>query len=407
MLKYFLIVINTFIHLNSKTIETIHKNRLFIVSSLALITTSVSFAIRAQLETVFISDFQLSSQDLGTAFAPVFLGLTVTMIIGGALVDHFGMKRILWAAFIFHMLGITVTMLAFDFWSLFFGSLAIGIGNGMVEAACNPLVATMYSENKTKMLNRFHIWFPGGIVIGSLLGYLLIENYHLPWQILVACMYIPTILYGILLIGQKFPKTERVQMGISTVNMWKAIISPLFIFMAFCMILTATTEIGTNQRISSLLEETGVTAILVLAFINGIMAIGRGFAGQVVKKLTTAGMLLFSAVFATIGLIWLSYSNGNTTFLAAGVFAIGVCYFWPTMLSFVSEKIPESGALGLSVIGGIGNLGISIALPIIGIFMDMDSSGAATLRYIAVLPAILIGAFLFLNIYIRKNKSIG
>ena len=329
------------------------------------------------------------------------------MIIGGALVDHFGMKRIVWAAFIFHLAGITITMLAFDFWSLFFGSLAIGIGNGMVEAACNPLVATMYSESKTKMLNRFHIWFPGGIVIGSLLGYLLIENYHLPWQILVACMYIPTILYGILLIGQKFPKTERVQMGISTVNMWKAIISPLFIFMAFCMILTATTEIGTNQRISSLLEETGVTAILVLAFINGIMAIGRGFAGQVVKKLTTAGMLLFSAVFATIGLIWLSYSNGNTTFLAAGVFAIGVCYFWPTMLSFVSEKIPESGALGLSVIGGIGNLGISIALPIIGIFMDMDSSGAATLRYIAVLPAILIGAFLFLNIYLRKNKSIG
>ncbi|MCK5105839.1 MAG: MFS transporter, partial [Cyclobacteriaceae bacterium] len=115
------------------------------------------------------------------------------------------------------------------------------------------------------------------------------------------------------------------------------------------------------------------------------------------------GMLLFSAVFATIGLIWLSYSNGNTTFLAAGVFAIGVCYFWPTMLGFVSEKIPESGALGLSVLGGIGNFGISIALPIIGIFMDMDSSGADTLRYIAVLPAILIGAFLFLNIYIRKK----
>ena len=327
------------------------------------------------------------------------------MIIGGALVDHFGMKRIVWAAFIFHLAGITITMLAFDFWSLFFGSLAIGIGNGMVEAACNPLVATMYSESKTKMLNRFHIWFPGGIVIGSLLGYLLIENLNLPWQILVACMYIPTILYGILLVGQKFPKTERVQMGISTMGMWKAIVSPLFIFMAFCMILTATTEIGTNQRISSLLEETGVSAILVLAFINGIMAIGRGFAGQVVKKLTTPGMLLFSAVFATIGLIWLSYSNGNTTFLAAGVFAIGVCYFWPTMLGFVSEKIPESGALGLSVLGGIGNFGISIALPIIGIFMDMDSSGADTLRYIAVLPAILIGAFLFLNIYIRKSNS--
>jgi MFS family permease len=333
------------------------------------------------------------------------MGLTITMIIGGALVDHFGMKRIMWAGFVFHLLGITLTMFAFDFWSLFFGSLAIGIGNGMVEAACNPLIATMYSDKKTKMLNRFHIWFPGGIVIGSLLGYFLIEQAHLPWQLLVAAMYIPTIIYGILLIGQSFPKTERVQMGISTKGMWKAIISPLFLFMAFCMILTAATEIGTNQRISTLLEGTGVSAILVLAFINGIMAVGRGFAGSVVKKLTTSGMLLFSAVFSTIGLIWLSYSSGNTTFLAAGVFAVGVCYFWPTMLSFVSEKIPESGALGLSVIGGMGNLAISLALPIIGVFLDNYSSGSSTLRYIAVMPAILIFAFLFLNIYMKKNKA--
>lgn len=327
------------------------------------------------------------------------------MIIGGALVDHFGMKRILWMAFFFHLAGITITMLAFDFWSLFFGSLAIGIGNGMVEAACNPLVTTMYSNNKTKMLNRFHIWFPGGIVIGSILGYLMIEKLNLPWQLLVACMYIPTILYGIMLLGQKFPKTERVQMGISTQAMWKAIVSPLFLFMGFCMILTASTELGTNQRISTLLEETGVSAILVLAFINGIMAIGRGFAGPVVKKLDTMGMLLFSAVFATIGLIWLSYSSGTSTFLAAGVFAIGVCYFWPTMLGFVSEKIPESGALGLSVIGGLGNFAVSIALPVIGVFMDTQSSGASTLRYMAVMPAILIGAFIFLNVYIRRRKA--
>lgn len=327
------------------------------------------------------------------------------MIIGGALVDHFGMKRIIWLGFFFHLAGITITMLAYNFWSLFFGSLAIGIGNGMVEAACNPLVATMFSKNKTKMLNRFHIWFPGGIVIGSMLGYLLIERMNLPWQLLVACMYVPTIIYGILLLGQKFPKTERVQMGISTKAMWKAIVSPLFLFMGFCMILTASTELGTNQRISTLLEETGVSAILVLAFINGIMAVGRGFAGPVVKKLDTMGMLLFSAVFAMIGLIWLSYSSGASTFLAAAVFAIGVCYFWPTMLGFVSEKIPESGALGLSVIGGLGNFAVSIALPVIGIFMDMDSSGASTLRYMAVMPAFLIAAFLFLNIYIRRQKT--
>ncbi len=324
------------------------------------------------------------------------------MIIGGALVDHFGMKRMVWMAFIFHMIGITTTMLAFDFWSLFFGSLAIGIGNGLVEAACNPLIATIFSDHKTKMLNRFHIWFPGGIVIGSILGYFIMEQANLPWQILVSVMFIPTIIYGILIVGQKFPRTERVQMGITTSNMWKAIVSPLFLFMAFCMVLTASTELGTNQRISSLLQETGVSAILVLAFINGIMAIGRGLAGPVVKKIDTTGMLLFSAIFAFVGLIWLSYSSGVSTFMAAFVFAIGVCYFWPTMLGFVSEKIPESGALGLSVMGGIGNFSISIALPVIGIFMDTAASGAETLRYMAVMPAILIVAFLLLYIKFKK-----
>jgi fucose permease len=206
-----------------------------------------------------------------------------------------------------------------------------------------------------------------------------------------------------LLFGQEFPKTERVQMGFSTKNMWKAIVSPLFLFMAFCMILTASTELGTNQRISSLLQETGVSGILVLAFINGIMAIGRGMAGPVVKKINTTGMLLFSAIFAFIGLIWLSYSSGASTFVAAFVFAIGVCYFWPTMLGFVSEKIPESGALGLSVMGGIGNFSISIALPVIGIFMDTTATGSETLRYMAVMPAILIVAFSLLHIRFKRK----
>jgi len=242
-------------------------------------------------------------------------------------------------------------------------------------------------------------------MLGSLLGYFLIEKLGISWQLLVASMYVPTLIYGLLLLGQKFPKTERVQLGISTAGMWKAIATPLFIFMGFCMLLTASTEIGTNQRITTLLEETGVSAILVLAFINGIMAIGRGFAGPVVKKLDTSGMLLLSAIFAMLGLIWLSFSSGATTFMAAAVFAVGICYFWPTMLGFVSERIPESGALGLSLIGGIGNFAASLVLPIIGIFMDTESTGADTLRYMAVLPAILIVAFTFLTITMRRNKT--
>jgi MFS family permease len=300
--------------------------RLFLASCMALIVTAMTFAIRARLELVFQTDFHLTSEDLGFAFAPAFYGFTIAMIIGGPLVDILGMKRIIWIAFICHALGIALTITATGFWSLFTGVLATGLGNGMVEAACNPLVTSLFPKEKVKMLNRFHVWFPGGIMIGSIIAYFMIDVAQLNWQLLVAVLAIPLVIYGYLFLGQELPKTERVSMGISTGDMWKAVATPLFIFMGFCMLLTAATELGTNQRIDSLLQSTGVPAILVLAFINGIMALGRGFAGQVVHKLSTSGMLLFSAVFSFLGLIAMSYSSGGMTFVAAGIFAIGICY---------------------------------------------------------------------------------
>ena len=382
--------------------QNFNSSRLFLGSCMALVVTAMTFAIRARLELVFQTDFQLSSEDIGFAFAPAFYGFTIAMIIGGPLVDILGMKRIIWIAFVCHAIGIVLTITATGFWSLFVGVLTTGLGNGMVEAACNPLVTSLFPNEKIKMLNRFHVWFPGGIMIGSIIAYLMIDVASLNWQMLVAVLALPLVFYGYLFYGQELPKTERVTLGISTGNMWRAVGSPLFIFMGFCMLLTASTELGTNQRIDSLLQSTGVPAILVLAFINGIMAIGRAFAGSVVHKLSSSGMLLFSAIFSFLGLIAMSYSSGAMTFVAAGLFAIGICYFWPTMLGFVSEKIPASGALGLSVMGGLGMFSVSIVLPVMGRFMDTSVTGAETLRYVAVLPMILIVAFIFLFARYRK-----
>jgi len=381
----------------------INKNRLFLASCIALVVTSMTFAIRAKLELVFGPEgVGLTLEQIGLAFGPAFWGFTIAMIIGGPLVDSLGMKNILILAFTGHLAGIILTLLAGDFTTLFIGTLLIGIGNGMVEAACNPLVATIYSEEKTKMLNRFHVWFPGGIVIGSVVGYLVMDVMGWSWQVMVGSLFIPLIIYGFMFFGEKFPKTERVSMGISSVDMWKSLARPLFIFIAFCMLLTAATELGTNQRISSLLVDTGVEALLVLAFINGIMAVGRGFAGPIAHRLSTTGMLLFSAVFSLMGLLWLSEASGMTTFLAAGIFAVGITFFWPTMLAFVSEYIPESGALGLSVMGGLGNLSAAIVLPIMGRFLD-EGAGASTLKIMAYLPGILILAFLLLHFVIKPR----
>jgi len=382
-----------------------NANRLFLLSCLALITTAMTFAIRARLEKVWGIQFDLSAKSIALAMAPAFWGFTLAQFIGGPLVDLIGMKRFVRIAFFLHLIGIVLTIFARDFWTLFLGTLFIGVGNGCVEAGCNPLVATLYPEAKTKMLNRFHVWFPGGIVIGSVTAYLVMDVIKLPWTILVGTLAVPLAVYGALMLGQSFPQTERVEMGVSYKGMWKAVFRPLFLIMLFCMLLSAATELTTGQRISSLLEGTGTAPILVLAFINGIMAVGRGFAGPIVHRLNTTGMLFFSAIVSTIGLLLMSYLNGAVlSFLAAAVFAVGICFFWPTMLGFVSENIPESGALGLSIFGGAGMLSTSIFLPISGWFTDKGATGHEILRYTAVLPAVLIVLLAFVFTALKRRK---
>lgn len=398
----------------------IQPGKLFFTSCLALIVTAMTFAIRAEIVTLWGSDFSLNGEQLGLIAGTAFWGFTLAQIVGGPLIDLLGMKKILYIAFFGHIAGVIVTITATSFWPLFTGTLLIGIANGSVEAACNPLVATIFSDSKTKMLNRFHMWFPGGNVIGAIISYYMIEQFHMPWTTLMYVLLVPTILYGILFFSLKFPKTERVASGLSYSDMLAACVGPFFIFMVLCMFLTSSTELGTGQWISALLGQTGVSAILVFAFINGIMAIGRLCAGPVVHKLNPPGMLLFSAIFAALGLFLLSRASGYGTFAAAAVFAIGVCYFWPTMLGFVSEYMPKTGALGLNIMGGAGMLSVAIILPYMGKLYDSNKAGAIqqgadqaiaeltagreTLMMVAALPVILIVAFTFL--YIRyRNKA--
>ena len=385
--------------------ENINKKRLFFASCMALLVTAMTFAIRARLETVFGPEgVGLTLEQIGYAFGPAFYGFTIAMIIGGPLVDTLGIKKITGAAFIMHAIGIIWTIMATDMTSLFTATLFVGIGNGLIEAALNPMIASMYPKNKTKMLNRFHVWFPGGIAIGGILGWFVMDVMGLSWQIMVGLLFIPLIIYGFMFFGQKFPQTERVQLGVTTGNMFKSLGKPLFIFMVLCMMLTAASELGTTQRIESLLKESGTIPLLVLVFINGIMALGRASAGKVIHKLKPAGMLLFSAVFTFIGLWLLTITSGTMIFAAAAVFAVGVTFFWPTMLGFVAEYLPETGALGLSIMGGLGMFSVSIVLPIMGYLMDNASSGEA-LRTMSILPAILIVAFIGLNLYMKNRKT--
>ena len=180
--------------------------------------------------------------------------------------------------------------------------------------------------------------------------------------------------------------------------------SLLFPFIFFCMLLTASTELGTTQWINALLAENGIHPMIILAVVTGIMAVGRYFAGGLIHRLNPTGVLLGSAIFSVAGLLLLSISSGPLmTVASAAVFAIGVCYFWPTMIGVTSEYVPKSGALGMSILGGAGFVATSMILPIMG--KSIETAGAATtLRNMSVLPAVLVVLFIILYIWIKNRK---
>jgi MFS family permease len=291
------------------------------------------------------------------------------MVLGGPLCDVLGLGRIVALAFVGHLAAIILTIFAWNFWSLYLGTLLFGIANGSVEAACNPLIATLYPTDKTTKLNHFHVWFPGGIVIGGVLAYLL-GLAGLGYKVQSAVMLVPLVIYGAMFLGQAYPRTERVEQGVSTGAMFAACLNPLFLLMVLCMLMTAATELGPGQWIPNILSNAGVQGILVLAWINGLMAVGRQCAGAFVHRLSPIGMLIVSAALSAAGLFAISHSTGGMLFVTATVFALGVCFFWPTMLGYVSENFPKTGALGLAIMGGSGMLSVSFVLPVMGRFYD-------------------------------------
>jgi MFS family permease len=389
--------------------------------------TSLSFGIRAGVLSQQGIDFQLTNAQLGTIAATAFWGFPLAMLVGGTIVDIIGMKRLLVLAFIFHLAGIVLTIYATGYWSLFFSTLLIGIANGTVEASCNPLVTALYPNNKTTKLNHFHLWFPGGIVIGTLIVFLF-NKIGLGTNLQVGMMLIPTILYGYFFSKLEFPETERVSTGVSASDMYKSLLNPLFIFMIICMFGTAITELFTGQWIDVLLKNVSDNAILLLTIETGIMVIGRAFAGPVVHKFSPSGVLLISAILAAVGLYLLGHTTGNMLFVGAIIFGIGVCYFWPTMLGFVAENLPKTGAVGLNLMGGAGMFAVSVYMIFMSDFYDTlvkakipagtadaalaavtneakKLAGPEVINATLMIPLVLIVAFIGLNVYMKNKKA--
>lgn len=356
-----------------------NAGRLFFGTCFALVPTAASFAIIGDILGALKAQFILTNYQVGLIGGAALWGMAISQILLGSLAD-FGMRTMLRLAFVCHLFGVA-TMIAATFatgsdsafWVLFTGAITLGIGNGFVEVAGNPLVAALFPDQKVTRLNQFHGWFPGGMVIAGLASFGLGLTAFGSWEIRLGLTFIPILIYGALVLREPFPPTEGVKAGVGFGAMFRATFtSPLFLVMLFCMMITASLELGPMRWIPAVLQSGGIPGILVLVWISGLMALLRFKAGPLVERLSPTGLLLGSAIASGIGLFLLSYAETTATaFVVATVFAVGVAFFWPTMLGFVNERIPRSGALGLGLMGGIGmTISGLLTIPVMGDIAD-------------------------------------
>jgi MFS family permease len=402
-----------------------NRQRLFVTSCISIGTAAMVFAIRGDIAGPMTSAFHITNEQMGLVFSPAFWAFTLAIFISGNLLDVVGMRVMHVLSALSFIGGVALVLLAprpdgpvaslFDHpgtMLLFVGFFLFGLSHGLVEGVINPLMATIYSTEKTKRIVAVHAWWPAGLITGGLLTLALTRYFDASWQLRLAMILIPAVSYLLLALSTPYPKTERVTSNVSTSQMWKETTRPLFWILFVCMWMTAAVEIGPDQWfprvmgaiVPQLSPEAG-SGVLFLVYTAGLMFALRMWGSGVSHK-SPLGTLIVSSVLAGIGLYWLGtlddQSSAAAALAAATLFGVGKTFLWPTMLGVTAEQFPRGGALLLSLMGGAGMLSVGLVLPIMGQRMDQYGPGAA-LQLVAGLGAVLGAIFIGIWVYFRSR----
>lgn len=378
--------------MSESTAIAANRRLLFVLSNLAIFMIGLGFAVRSniagdlQTDMFDTLDLARSASMVGEVIAATFIGFALTLLFGGALVDRVGMRQMLLFAAFGYIAGSLCVLLAamlevsnLAYWLVYGGLMLTGLGWGAVEAATNPLIATIYPEEKTHRLNILHAWWPAGIVVGGLAG-LLLNQLGVPWEVNLLLLTLPGFVLGWMAWRAEFPVTERVASGVSYADMFGQLLrSPGFFIWLICMMGTVTSELAPGQWVDLALSNVvGMPGIWILIYVSALMFVMRHFAGPIVSRISSVGLLTFSCVAAAFGLYALSIADSPAlAFAAATVWGVGVCYLYPTMLGSVAERYPAGGALFLGMMGFAGGLATQFVLPIMGQVFDEAKIGAA------------------------------
>ena len=388
-----------------------NQRRLFLASCLSLVVTAMIFVIRGDIASQVQSSFTpaLTNAEYGWVSAMAFFGFASSILIVSPMLDALGMRNLLYLALGLHIAGILTFIFAPSYTVLYLSMLATGFGNGLVEAVINPLAATLYPDEKTHKLNMLHAWWPGGLIIGGLLA-ILMNQLNLSWQMKMGMVLIPTVIYGALIFGQKFPETERSAAGISTGEMIKTAFHPAFLLLMATMMLTASIELAPGQWLEKVLRNTAqMSGTMILVYGSALMFVLRFFAGPIAHRISPIGMMWASVTIAGLGLMLLANATtAGTAYLAATIFYLGVCFMWPTMLGITSERFPQGGAFTMGLMGFAGQLTLGLVIFKMGGVFD-EWGAAASFRFVsklAIPPFIVFAAWWFKDYFTGGYRSV-
>ncbi|MFO1490071.1 MAG: MFS transporter [Kiritimatiellia bacterium] len=409
------------------------RRMLFWACFTAIAATSAVFAIRGQVIMDWAREFGLNETQKGEILGVGLWPFAGMIVLASLLVDRVGYGKTMAFAFVCHIASTVILLLAKGYWWLYAGTFLVSVGNGAAQAVADPVVASMYRNNKTTMLNILHASWPAGMVAGGMLG-IFLEKSNLDWHWRIAMLLLPMGLYGLFMLGRHFPVHERIAAGVSdremyretgAIGLWLVLVfllvetgrilglppwlgpaasvvcalgflaytrsfgRPMLLFLLVLMIPLATTELGIDSWSTSLMEvpmkKMAIHAGWVLVYTSFIMMILRFCAAPVVRVLTPLGVMIASCALACAGLVALSKATGVGILLAATIYGIGKTYLWPTVLGIVAERFPRGGALSLNAVSAVGMMSVGVAGTV---FLGLIQDKAVERRLLEEQPAL-------------------
>jgi len=355
--------------------------RLLWAGFFAIFAAGVGFAVRTGVLRLWAADYGFTMTELGEITGGGLVGFGIIILLGSLIADRVGYGTLMIFALVMHLLS-AILQLCTDpiyrafgengkdavYWTLYIAMFLFSIGNGVCEAVVNPVVATLFPEKKTHYLNILHAGWPGGLITGGVISYLMnggaigtwvpLGKVHWLWQ--MSMFLVPVVLYGLMVLGQHFPKSEAGQAGVSFGTMLAQVAAPLFLLLLVIHAMVGYVELGTDSWISTItgkILDNANYGMLLFIYTSGLMFTLRFFGGPIEHRLSPLGLLCISAVLGAIGLTLLSRAEGILIcVIAATVYALGKTFLWPTMLAVASERFPKGGAITIGAVGGVGML---------------------------------------------------